>query len=140
MIIHKEYLTIGVAESGKKILFELTCHQPGTDKIYWNAKDPCEAKLQLLINKHEFTGLKHFNDSKAFVEYLNRMEDIYKNIEAHNSNKKSKTLIVFDDMVADLLRTEKTNAIAKLFFRGRKPKFILLLSHNLILLYQKILD
>ena len=59
------------------------------------------------------------------------MEDIYKNIEAHNSNKKSKTLIVFDDMVADLLRTEKTNAIAKLFFRGRKPNlgcmFVMLL-------------
>ena len=49
----------------------------------------------MLINKHEITDLKHFNDSKAFVEYVNGMEDIYKNIEAHNSNKKSKTLIVF---------------------------------------------
>ena len=78
-------------------------------------------------SKIEITGLKHFNDSKAFVEYLNGMEDIYKNIQAHNSNKKSKTLIAFDDMVADLLSTEKINPVAKLFFRGRRPKIYIVL-------------
>ena len=39
------------------------------------------------------------NDSKDFVEYLNDMDDIYKNIEEYNPNKKQKILIVFDDMV-----------------------------------------
>ena len=48
------------------------------------AKDPYEAKYQFLINKQERSGLKHFNDNKAFIEYSNYMDDmddIYKNIE-----------------------------------------------------------
>ena len=40
------------------------------------------------MNKQESTGLRHFNDSKAFIEYSNDMDDIYKNIEEHNLNKK----------------------------------------------------
>ena len=43
--------------------------QPDIDKNYLYAKDPYEAKYQFLINKRESKGLKHFNDSKAFVEY-----------------------------------------------------------------------
>ena len=42
---------------------------------------------------------KHFNDSKAFIEYSNHIDDIYKNIEEYNPNKKRKTLIVFDDIL-----------------------------------------
>ena len=45
------------------------------------AKDPSEAKYQLLINKREITGLKYFNDSKAFIKYSIDMDDIYINIE-----------------------------------------------------------
>ena len=52
------------------------------------AKDPYEAKCQFLIDKRTSTGLKHFNDSKAFTEYSNDMDDIYKNIEECNPNKK----------------------------------------------------
>ena len=47
-----------------------------------------EAKYQFLINKRQRTGLKHFNDSKAFIEYSKNMIDIYKNIEDYNPNKK----------------------------------------------------
>ena len=36
------------------------------------------------------------------------MNDIYKNIEEYNPNKKRKVLIVFDDMIANMLRNEKT--------------------------------
>ena len=43
------------------------------------------------------------NDSKDFVEYLNDMDYIYKNIEEYNPNKKRKILIVFDDIIADML-------------------------------------
>ena len=39
-------------------------------------------------------GTKHSNSSKAFIEYLNYMDDIYKNIEEHNPNKKHKILIL----------------------------------------------
>ena len=53
----------------------------------------------MLIEKRENTGLKYLNDSKAFIEYSNDMDDIYKNIEEYNPNKKQKILIVFDDMI-----------------------------------------
>ena len=43
---------------------------------------------QLLINKIENAGIKHFNDSKAFVTYSNDMDDICKNIEKYNPSKK----------------------------------------------------
>ena len=63
------------------------------------------------MNKGAKTGLKHFNDSKAFIEYSNGMDDIYKNIEHYNPNKKLKILIVFDDMIADMLSNKKLNPI-----------------------------
>ena len=49
------------------------------------------------------------------------MNDIHKNIEEYNTNKKRKTLAEFDDMIADMLINIKLNPIVtKLFFRGRK--------------------
>ena len=62
-----------------KVLLNLINYQPYIDKIYLYAKDAYEAKYQLLINKRESTGLKHFNDPKAFIEYSNDMQDVYKN-------------------------------------------------------------
>ena len=44
----------------------------------------------------------HLNNSKAFIEYSNDMNDIYKNIEEYNPNKKHKVIIVFDDVIADM--------------------------------------
>ena len=87
----------------KKSLFNLINHQPDIDKTYLYANDPCKAKYQLLINKRESTRSKHFNDAKAFIEYLNNLDDIYKNIKEYNLNKKSKILTVFDDMISDIL-------------------------------------
>ena len=90
------------------------------------AKDPYEAKYQFLIYKEESRGLKHFNDSKAFIEYSSNMVDIYKNIEDYNLNKKRKMLIVFDNMTADMLRNKKLNPIVtELFIRARKLKIYL---------------
>ena len=75
-------IIIGGSGSGKtNSLFNLINQQPDLDKIYLYAKDPYQAKYQFLINKWESTGLKHFNDSKAFIEYSNGMDVIYKNIE-----------------------------------------------------------
>ena len=71
-------------------------NQPDIDKIYLYAKDPYETKYQYLINKREKVGLNHFNDPKAFMEYSNDMQDVYKNIEDYNPIKKRKILIVFD--------------------------------------------
>ena len=115
-------LIIGGSRSGKRnSLFNLISQQPGIDNFYLYPKDPYEAKHQFLINKRESTCLKHFNDSKAFIEYSNNMVDIYKNIEDYNPNKKQKTLIVFDDMTADMLSNKRLNAIVtELFGKGRK--------------------
>ena len=55
------------------------------------------------------------------MEYLNDMQDVNKNIEEYNPGKKRKVLIVFDDMIADMINNKKLNQIAtELFIRGRK--------------------
>ena len=70
--------------------------------------------------------MKYLNDSRALIEYSKDMDDIYKNIEEHNSNKKRKILIVFDDMIADILSNKKINPIVtELFIRGRKVNIYL---------------
>ena len=92
---------IGGSDSRKpKALLNLINNEPDNDKIYSYAKDPFEAKYQLLIIKRENTGLKYLNDPKGFSEYSNDMDDIYKNTEEYNPNKNWKLLTLFDDMVA----------------------------------------
>ena len=115
-------LIIGASGSGKtKALLNLINNMPDIDKIYLYAKDLYEGKYQFLINKRESTGLKHFNDPKAFIEYSNDMQDVYKNINYYNPNKENKILIVFDDMIADMINNKKLNpVVTELFFRGRK--------------------
>ena len=68
--------------------------------------------------------MKHFNDTKAFIEY--GVDDIDKSIEPYNPNKKHQILTVFDDMIADMLSNKKLNPIVteypivtELFCRGR---------------------
>ena len=57
-------------------------NRPDLDKIYLYAKDPYESNYQFLISKRESVGLKRFNDPKAFIEYSNDMQDVYKNIDS----------------------------------------------------------
>ena len=55
------------------------------------------------------------------MEYSNDMDDTYKNIEEYNPNIKRKILIVFDNMIADMLSNKKYNpSVTKLFIRGRE--------------------
>ena len=55
------------------------------------------------------------------MEYSNDMQDVYKNIEDYNPGKNRKVLIVFDDMIADLINNKKLDSIVtELFIRGRK--------------------
>ena len=85
------------------------------------AKDPYEAKYQYLINKREGVGIDHFNDPKAFIKYPNDMHDVYKNIDDYNPDKENKILIVFDDIIADMIHNKKLNStVTELFIRGRK--------------------
>ena len=83
-------LIIGDSGSRKiNSLFNSTSHQPDIVKIYLYAKDPYKVEYQLLINKQESIGLNRFNDPKAFIEYSNDMDAIYKNIEKYNLKKKT---------------------------------------------------
>ena len=105
-------------------MFSLINHEPDIDKIFLFAKDPNEAKYQLLINKRESTGLKYLNDPNTFIEYSNKM-DIYKNTEEPNLNKKRKILIAFD-MIADMLSNRKlSSTVTGLFIRGIKLNILL---------------
>ena len=115
-------LIVGGSGSGKtNALLNLINNQLDINKIYLYAKDPYEAKYQYLINKREKLGLDHYDDPKAFMEYSNNMQDVYKNIEDYNPNNNRKVLIVFDDMIADMIKNKKINPIVtELFIRGRK--------------------
>ena len=91
------------------------------DKIYLYAKDLTEPKYKFLINNRKNAGIKHFNDSTAFIEYSNDMDDVFTNINNYNKKRKRKVLIVFDNMIADIMSSTKFQAIIKeLFIRCRK--------------------
>ena len=85
------------------------------------AKDLSEPKYEFLIKKREDVGIKYCNDPNAFIECSNRMDDVYQNIDDYNPSRKRKILIVFDDMIADIMTNKKFQAIIKeLFIRCRK--------------------
>ena len=91
------------------------------DKIYLYAKDLSEPKYEYLIKKREDAGIKHLNDPNAFIKCSNTMDDVYENIHDYNPSRKRKILIVFDDMIADIMSNKKFQAIIKeLFIRCRK--------------------
>ena len=111
-------LIIGGSGSGKtNTLLNLINEQKDIDKIYLYAKDLSEPKYEYLIKNHENTGIKHLNDSKAFIECSNKMDDVYENINDYNLSRKRKVLIIFDDMSS----SKKLQTIIKeLFIRCRK--------------------
>ena len=120
-------LIIGGSGSGKtNTLLNLINEQKDIDKIYLYAKDLSEPKYEYLIKNRENAGIKHLNDSKAFIECSNTMDDIYENINNYNPNRRRKILIVFDDMIADIMTNKKFQSIIKeLFIRCRKPNISL---------------
>ena len=80
-------ITEGSGSGKTNSLLNLRSYQPDIDKTYLYAKDSYEAKYQLLINQQKSTGLKHLNDSKTFVEYLNEMDDIYEILKKTNQTR-----------------------------------------------------
>ena len=116
-------LMISGSGSGKtNTLLNLINEQRDIDKIYLYAKDLNGSKYEYLIKK----GIKHENDSNAFIECSNTMDDIYENIDNYNPSRKRKILIIFDDMITDIMTNEKFQSIIKeLFIRCRKLKISL---------------
>ena len=101
-------LIIGGSGSGKtNTLLNLINEQKDIDKIYLYAKDLSEPKYEYLIKNRENAGIKHVNDGNAFIECSNTMDDVYKSINDYNPNKRRKILIVFDDMIADIMTNKK---------------------------------
>ena len=102
-------------------LLNLINEQKDIDKIYLYAKDLSESKYEYFIKNCENARIKHLNDSKAFIECSNTMNDVYENIDNCNPNRKRKILIVFDDMIADIMTNKKFQSVIKeLLIRCRK--------------------
>ena len=71
-------------------------------------------------------GIKNLNDWNAFIECSDRMDDLDQIIDDYNPSRKRKILIVFDDMIADIMSNKKFQAIIKeLFIRYRKKNISL---------------
>ena len=91
------------------------------DKIYLYAKDLSEPKYEFLINSRKNAVIKHFNDPTAFIEYSNDMDDVFTNIDDYNKQRERKVLIIFDNIIADIMSSKNFKAIIKeLFIRCRK--------------------
>ena len=116
-------LIIGPSGSGKtNALLDLIQQDNDNliDKIHLYAKDLSEPKYRFLIKKREDAGIKNLDDPSAFIEYSNTMDDVYNNIDDYNPKRKREILIVFDDMIADIITNKRFQAITKeLFIRCR---------------------
>ena len=130
----------GDCGSGKtNALLNLINNQADADKIYLYTKDVRELKYQFLINKREKVGLQHCDDPKSFIQCSNDMQGVYKNIEEYNTGTKPKTLIVFDDMITDMI-SNKNLLLLNYLLEAENKTFNLFLLHNHILKNEKMLD
>ena len=66
---------------------------------------------EFLIKRSGNDGISYLNDPNGFIECSNRMDDVYQNIDDYNPSRKRKILIVFNDMIADIMTNKKFQAI-----------------------------
>ena len=111
--MHRILIVSGSGSGKTNTLLKLIKEKDDVDKIYLYAKGLREPKYEFLIKKREDAGTKHFNDSNAFTECSNRMDDVYQNIHDYNPSRKRKILIVFYDIIADIMSKKKFQAIIK---------------------------
>ena len=77
-------------------------------------------KILIFHQRRRNDKIKDFNDPNVFIKYLNDIQDVYKNIEKYNIGKKRKILIVFDDMITDMINKKLDPVVTELLIRGRK--------------------
>ena len=120
-------LIIGGLGSGKtNTLLHLINEKKDIDKIYLSAKDLSESKYEYLIRNRKTAGIKHLNDSKSFIECSNTMNDVYGKMDNYNPNRKTRILIVFDNMIGDIMANKRFQSIIiELFIRCRKTNISL---------------
>ena len=126
-------ITDGSGSEQINALLNLMKEQDDTDKIHLYAKNLNEPNYEFLIKKHKDVGTNHFDDSNVFIECSNCLDDVYQNIDDYNPSTQRKILIVFDDMIAGIMRNKNFQAIIKELLH-------LFLSLSLIFLFQKMLD
>ena len=91
------------------------------DKIYLYARNLNEPNYQFLIKKCEDAGIKHLNNPNTFIKCSDTMEMFMRILMITTQIEIKKVLIVFDDMIADIMGNKKFQAIIKeLFIRCRK--------------------
>ena len=123
-------LIIGGSVSGKtNVLLNLIKEQDSDnliDKIYLYAEDLNEPKYQFFDLKTRRYRNKTFKRSKSI--YAAYMDDVYNNINDYDLNRKIKILIVFDDMITDIMTNKKFQAIIKELF----IKYISCIYHTIL--------
>ena len=72
-----------------------------------------QPKYEYLIKKRQHAGIKHLNHPNAFIECSNTIDVLYENITDYNRIRKRKKLIVFDEMIADIMTSKRFQAIIK---------------------------
>ena len=83
-------MIIGGSGLGKtNSLLNIIKEQDDIHNICLYAKDLSEPKYKLLTKRREGAEIKHLNDSNAFIECSNAMDDVYENIDDYNPNRKT---------------------------------------------------
>ena len=114
-------LIIGPSGSGKtNTLLHLINNLHPIDKTYLYVKDIHEPRYEYLINKREQAGIKNLDDTKAFIEYSDDMDDVLDDINNYNKNRDKKVLIVFDDMIANIEYNKNFKQIKNYFIEHVK--------------------
>ena len=68
------------------------------------------------MKKQENAGTNHLIDPNTFIECSNIMEDVYEKINNYNPSRKRRILIVFDDIITDIMTNKRFQAIIKEMF------------------------
>ena len=81
-----------------------------------------------MIKKREDVRIKHLNNSKVFAEYSQRMDNVYEDMNEYYLIRKRKKLMVFNDMIVDIITNKKFQIVIEdKFIRCRKLNMFLIL-------------
>ena len=98
----------GCGSGQTNALLNLIGQQDDIDKIYLYGKNLSEPKYEFFIKKAENYGIKHLIDLKTFKECSNNIDVVYDDIDNYNLTRERKFLIVFDNMIADIMKKKKS--------------------------------
>ena len=97
-ILDHPYRILIIGGSGSRkidALLNVIKEKGDIDKMFLYAKDLSETKYEFLIERREDAGIKHLNNSNAFIECRNTLDGVYENIDDCNPNKKKEKFLLF---------------------------------------------